>query len=174
MTPRFICFDLDGTLYLDSCVYLRMIDHFFHDTPYRDWIFPVQEQMKQVLSGQSSLRCGQFVPKQKAEHPKTPEDLFDVPGTAALLLPDPSPWLDRTLYSYISDGWTLGMYLARRIGWEGEDFWKRFRLVRNDLIDPYWGPVPNPALPVLLKELKKQGIHVVLCSNAQETNCIEL
>lgn len=83
MTPRFICFDLDGTLYLDSCVYLRMIDHFFHDTPYRDWIFPVQEQMKQVLSGQSSLRCGQFVPKQKAEHPKTPEDLFDVPGTAA-------------------------------------------------------------------------------------------
>lgn len=29
MTPRFICFDLDGTLYLDSCVYLRMIDHFF-------------------------------------------------------------------------------------------------------------------------------------------------
>ena len=70
MTPRFICFDLDGTLYLDSCVYLRMIDHFFHDTPYRDWIFPVQEQMKQVLSGQSSLRCGQFVPKQKAEHPK--------------------------------------------------------------------------------------------------------
>lgn len=66
------------------------------------------------------------------------------------------------------------MYLARRIGWEGEDFWKRFRLVRNDLIDPYWGPVPNPALPVLLKELKKQGIHVVLCSNAQETNCIEL
>ena len=128
MTPRFICFDLDGTLYLDSCVYLRMIDHFFHDTPYSDWIFPVQEQMKQVLSGQSSLRCGQFVPKQKAEHPKTPEDLFDVPGTAALLLPDPSPWLDRTLYSYISDGWTLGMYLARRIGWEGEDFWQRFRL----------------------------------------------
>lgn len=62
--------------------------------------------MKQVLSGQSSLRCGQFVPKQKAEHPKTPEDLFDIPGTAALLLPDPSPWLDRTLYSYISDGWT--------------------------------------------------------------------
>lgn len=109
MTPRFICFDLDGTLYLDSCVYLRMINHFFHDTPYRDWIFPVQEQMKQVLSGQSSLRCGQFVPKQKAEHPKTPEDLFDIPGTAALLLPDPSPWLDRTLYSYISDGWTLGM-----------------------------------------------------------------
>ena len=29
MTPRFICFDLDGTLYLDSCVYLRMIDQFF-------------------------------------------------------------------------------------------------------------------------------------------------
>ena len=93
MTPRFICFDLDGTLYLDSCVYLRMITHFFHDTPYKNWILPVQEQMKRVLSGQSALRCGQFVPKQKADHPQTPDDLFDVPGTAALTLSDPSPWL---------------------------------------------------------------------------------
>lgn len=174
MTPRFICFDLDGTLYLDSCVYLRMITHFFHDTPYKNWILPVQEQMKRVLSGQSALRCGQFVPKQKADHPQTPDDLFDVPGTAALTLSDPSPWLDRRLYSYISDGWTLGMYLARRIGWEGEDFWQRFRLVRKDLIDPAWGPVPDPSLPRLLKDLKKQEIHAVLCSNAQEANCIEL
>lgn len=119
MTPRFICFDLDGTLYLDSCVYLRMIDYFFHDTPYRDWIFPVQEQMKQVLSGQSSLRCGQFVPKQKAEHPKTPEDLLMYRARQPFfcLIPPPG-WIERFIPTFPTAGPWVCIWPAESAGKE--------------------------------------------------------
>lgn len=174
MNPRLICFDLDGTLYQDSCVYLRMIDHFFHDTPYACWIEEIKEQMQKVLNGQALLKCGQFVPKQICEHPQTALDLFDVPAKTALLLPDPSPYLNRRAYSYLSDGWTLGMYLARRIGWEGDAFWQRFRQVRADLVHPVYGPAPNLALRDVLCCLRQQGIYIVLCSNAQAANCEEL
>ena len=52
----------------------------------------------------------------------------------------PSPWLDRRCWSYISDGWSLAMYLARRIGWDGEAFWERFQLARRDLLTDGWAP----------------------------------
>ncbi len=172
--PELICFDMDGTLYQDQVIYPRIIEHFFADTPYRDWIGEVQQQIEQCLLGKGPLRCGQFVPKQKADNPQMPMDLFTVPAETALLLPDPTPYLDRSRYSYLCDGWTMAMYLARRIGWEGEDFLTRFRLARKDLVDPAYGPTPDGELRELLASLRRVGIQLVLCSNAAEEGGREL
>ena len=166
--PELICFDMDGTLYQDHVVYPRIIQHFFADTPYSSWIPQIQEQIQSCLRGEGPLKCGQFVPKEAAEAPKSPMELFRVPAVSALLLEDPGPYLDRTRYAYISDGWTMAMYLARRIGWEGERFWTRFRRAREDLVDPRYGPKPDAELVELLAELRGGGIDLVLCSNAGE------
>lgn len=32
--PGLVCFDLDGTLYHDDRIYLRMIDYYFAGTPW--------------------------------------------------------------------------------------------------------------------------------------------
>ena len=90
--------------------------------------------------------------------------LLAVPTEAALLRPDPSPWLDRRCWSYISDGWSLAMYLARRIGWDGEAFWERFQLARRDLLTDGVGPQPDPVLAGRLLRLRDRGIRLVLCS----------
>ena len=172
--PELICFDLDGTLYQDRVIYPRIITHFFEDTPYRDWIGEVQETIEACLQGQGPLRCGQFVPKQKAEAPQSVRELFAVPAETALLLPDPAPYLDRSRYSYLCDGWTFSMYLARRIGWEGEAFWTRFRRARKDLVNPAYGPAPDQALVDVLAGLRRAGIRLVLCSNAAEQGGREL
>lgn len=164
--PGLICFDLDGTLYLDRRVYPRIILHFFQDTPYRAWIPEIQARMEEILSGKAPLRCGQFVPKQAAQAPACPEDLFRVPGVTALLERDPAPYFDRTRYTYISDGWTLAMYLARRIGWAGEAFWHRFRAAREDLVSDRYGPRPEEELISALAMLRGCGTRLVLCSNA--------
>lgn len=172
--PELICFDLDGTLYQDRVIYPHIIQHFFEDTPYRDWIGEVQQTIELCLQGRGPLGCGQFVPKQKADAPQTAADLFAVPAATALLLPDSTPYLDRTLYTYLCDGWTFAMYLARRIGWEGEAFWKRFRLARKELITPAYGPAPDEELIELLAGLRRGGIRLVLCSNAAEEGGREL
>ena len=93
--------------------------------------------------------------------------LLAVPTEAALLRPDPSPWLDRRCWSYISDGWSLAMYLARRIGWDGEAFWERFQLARRDLLTDGVGPQPDPVLAGRLLRLRDRGIRLVLCSNSR-------
>ena len=125
--PDLICFDLDGTLYQDNKIYPRIIRYFFQDTPYQEWIPDIQARMERILWGKEPFRCGQFVPKQAAQDPQSVDDLFAVPTVTALLEPDPTPYFDRTRYTYVSDGWTLAMYLARRIGWAGDAFWNRFR-----------------------------------------------
>ena len=164
--PRLICFDLDGTLYQDNSIYPRIIRHFFQDTPYRDWIPEVQARMERVLRGKEPFRCGQFAPKQAAEAPRSVDDLFAVPTVTALLEPDPTPYFDRSRYTYISDGWTLAMYLARRIGWAGDAFWNRFRRAREDLVSERYGPKPEAGLISALEALRQKGIRLVLCSNA--------
>lgn len=67
MTPRFICLTLTEP-HLDSCVYLRMIDH-FHDTP-RDWIFRFKTD-ETVLWPEFPYDAGSLFPresrKQKAQ-----------------------------------------------------------------------------------------------------------
>lgn len=168
-TPKLICFDLDGALYQDRIIYKHIIEHFFQDTPYSEWIQPIQNKMDRILKGEETLKCGQFVPKKQAEHPEKMEDLFDVPGEAALLLKTPEQWLDRKKYSYISDGWTLAMYLARRIGWEGERFWKRFQKAREELVGETFGPKPDEELRQLLMGLREKGMYLVLCSNAKRS-----
>ena len=98
--PETICFDLDGTLYQDRVIYPRIISHFFSDTPYASWVPALQSRVEQILAGRDpQLRCGRFVPKPAARHPQTPEDLFAVSSKAALLLPDPTGYFDRTQYT---------------------------------------------------------------------------
>ena len=80
--PKLICFDLDGTLYQDKVIYKNIITHFFQDTPYYEWIEPIQEKMDNILEGTETLKCGQFLPKKQAEFPEKIEDLFAVSGTA--------------------------------------------------------------------------------------------
>lgn len=167
--PKLICFDLDGTLYQDKVIYKNIITHFFQDTLYYEWIEPIQEKMDNILEGTETLKCGQFLPKKQAEFPEKIEDLFAVSGTAALLLESPEKWLDRRKYSYISDGWTLAMYLARRIGWEGERFWERFQKARAELVGETFGPEPDDELRDLLLKLREKGIYLVLCSNAKKS-----
>lgn len=164
--PGLICFDLDGTLYQDRRVYPRIIQHFFQDTPYKDWIPEIQLRMERILAGKERFRCGQFVPKQVAENPECVDDLFKVPTVTALLESDPRPYFNRNLYTYISDSWTLAMYLARRIGWAGEDFWNRFQIVREELVSDSYGPQLEKELPSILTALHDSGIRLVLCSNA--------
>ena len=167
--PETICFDLDGTLYQDRVIYPRIISHFFSDTPYASWVPALQSRVEQILAGRDpQLRCGRFVPKQAASHPQTPEDLFAVSSKAALLLPDPTDYFDRTQYTYLSDGWTLSMYLARRIGWEGDAFWTRFRQARADLVSAEFGPVPDGELREILTALRRSGIYLTVCSNAMD------
>ena len=125
--------------------------------------------MDNILEGTETLKCGQFLPKKQAEFPEKIEDLFAVSGTAALLLESPEKWLDRKKYSYISDGWTLAMYLARRIGWEGERFWERFQKARAELVGETFGPEPDDELRDLLLKLREKGIYLVLCSNAKKS-----
>lgn len=166
--PQLICFDMDGTLYQDRVIYPRIVQHFFQDTPYAAWIPEIQAYMERILAGKERLRCGQFVPKRAADAPASVEDLFAVPAVTALLEPDPAPYLDRSRYTYVSDGWTLAMYLARRIGWEGDAFWFRFRAVREDLVSDAYGPQPEEPLIGVLKALRDSGIRLALCSNAAE------
>lgn len=167
--PKLICFDLDGTLYQDKVIYKNIITHFFQDTPYCGWIESIQEKMDKILEGTETLKCGQFLPKKEAKFPEKMEDLFAVSGTAALLLESPKHWLDRRKYSYISDGWTLAMYLARRIGWEGERFWERFQKAREELVGETFGPKPDEELRNLLLQLRQKGVYLVLCSNAKKS-----
>jgi len=164
--PKLICFDMDGTLYQDHTVYPRIIWHFFRDTPYADWVPEIHAQMERILAGKERFRCGQFAPKRAAEAPASAAELFAVPTVTALLETDPTPYLDRSRYSYISDGWTLAMYLARRIGWSGEAFWSRFRAAREDLVSDAYGPQPEKELLNVLEKLRNSGIRLVLCSNA--------
>ena len=127
--PGLVCFDLDGTLYHDDRIYLRMIDYYFAGTPWEKETGSVKAEMSRVLAGGNpAFRCGRFAPKEWGVCPGPATALLAVPTEAALLRPDPSPWLDRRCWSYISDGWSLAMYLARRIGWDGEAFWERFQL----------------------------------------------
>lgn len=173
--PRAICFDLDGTLYQDRVIYPRIVSYFFEDTPYALWIPAVQSRMEDILAGRDAqLRCGQFVPKQAADHPRTPGELFDVPSAAALLRPDPTEYFDRRRYTYISDGWTMSMYLARRIGWEGDAFWGRFRQARVDLVSEELGPKPDGELREILADLRSSGIYLTVCSNAMEGPGLDL
>lgn len=166
--PRVICFDMDGTLYQDHVIYPRIISYFFEDTPYASWIAEIQERMERILAGQDVLRCGQFVPKRAIEAPSDSAELFDVPSVTALLKPDPAPYLDRSRYTYVSEGWTLAMYLARRIGWEGEAFWTKFRRARADLVSDDLGPKPDSELQEILQNLRRSGIRLVVCSNAMK------
>ena len=59
------------------------------------------------------------------------------------------------------------MYLARRIGWDGEAFWERFQLARRDLLTDGVGPQPDPVLAGRLLRLRDRGIRLVLCSNSR-------
>ena len=117
--PGLVCFDLDGTLYHDDRIYLRMIDYYFAGTPWEKETGSVKAEMSRVLAGGNpAFRCGRFAPKEWGVCPGPATALLAVPTEAALLRPDPSPWLDRRCWSYISDGWSLAMYLARREGGE--------------------------------------------------------
>ena len=166
--PGLVCFDLDGTLYHDDRIYLRMIDYYFAGTPWEKEIGSVKAEMSRVLAGGNpAFRCGRFAPKEWGVCPGPAAALLAVPTEAALLRPDPSPWLDRRCWSYISDGWSLAMYLARRIGWDGEAFWERFQLARRDLLTDGVGPQPDPVLAGRLLRLRDRGIRLVLCSNSR-------
>ena len=92
--PGLVCFDLDGTLYHDDRIYLRMIDYYFAGTPWEKEIGSVKAEMSRVLAGGNpAFRCGRFAPKEWGVCPGPAAALLAVPTEAALLRPDPSPWL---------------------------------------------------------------------------------
>ena len=63
--PGLVCFDLDGTLYHDDRIYLRMIDYYFAGTPWEKEIGSVKAEMSRVLAGGNpAFRCGRFAPKE--------------------------------------------------------------------------------------------------------------
>ena len=163
---KLLCFDLDGTLYQDKVIYLRIIEHFFQGTPYESWTSDVQNGIQEILKGQGPIGCGQFVPKIKGGILKGPGDIFAVPAFAALVEDGHAECFDRSRYSYVSDGWTLAMYAARRIGWEGDAFWLRFQKARQELVSEQYGPQKDGQMLELLKNLREQEIRLVLCSNA--------
>ena len=116
-------------------------------TKYRDWLMgqPPEEILNHAYEyavREDILAAAELMDIPQAQAAA----LLAVPTEAALLRPDPSPWLDRRCWSYISDGWSLAMYLARRIGWDGEAFWERFQLARRDLLTDGVGPQPDPVL----------------------------
>ena len=43
--PGLVCFDLDGTLYHDDRIYLRMIDYYFAGTPWEKETGSVKAEM---------------------------------------------------------------------------------------------------------------------------------
>ena len=49
--PGLVCFDLDGTLYHDDRIYLRMIDYYFAGTPWEKETGSVKAEMSRVLAG---------------------------------------------------------------------------------------------------------------------------
>lgn len=62
--PGLVCFDLDGTLYHDDRIYLRMIDYYFAGTPWEKEIGSVKAEMSRVLAGGNpAFRCGRFAPQ---------------------------------------------------------------------------------------------------------------
>ena len=80
--PGLVCFDLDGTLYHDDRIYLRMIDYYFAGTPWEKEIGSVKAEMSRVLAGGNpAFRCGRFAPKEWGV----------CPGPAAALLAVSSP-----------------------------------------------------------------------------------
>ena len=90
--PGLVCFDLDGTLYHDDRIYLRMIDYYFAGTPWEKEIGSVKAEMSRVLAGGNpAFRCGRFAPKEWGACPGPAAALLAVPTEAALLRPDPSP-----------------------------------------------------------------------------------
>ena len=161
--PGLICLDMDGTLYQDRAVYPQLIDCFFRGTPFAPLTGAVKALMEEILAGRHPFRCGRFAPKGAVAAAGRAEDLLPPDSRAALLEPDPTPWLDRSAWSYVGDGWTLGMYLARRIGWGGDDFWRVFAGVRAQL----FCRGPDPALAEVLSGLRRRGTRLVLCSNAR-------
>ena len=135
---------------------------------YRDWLMgqPPEEILNHAYEyavREDILAAAELMDMPQAQAAA----LLAVPTEAALLRPDPSPWLDRRCWSYISDGWSLAMYLARRIGWDGEAFWERFQLARRDLLTDGVGPQPDPVLAGRLLRLRDRGIRLVLCSNSR-------
>ncbi len=133
-----------------------MQSHYFAGTPWEKNTGSVKAEMSRVLAGGNpAFRCGRFAPKEWGVCPGPATALLAVPTEAALLL-------SRTLAlagpedagSDISDGWSLAMYLARRIGWDGEAFWERFQLARRDLLTDGVGPQPDPVLAGRLLRLR--------------------
>ena len=63
-TLQGVIFDLDGTLYHDDRIYLRMIDYYFAGTPWEKEIGSVKAEMSRVLAGGNpAFRCGRFAPQ---------------------------------------------------------------------------------------------------------------
>ena len=58
--PGLVCFDLDGTLYHDDRIYLRMIDYYFAGTPWEKEIGSVKAEMSRVLAGGRYPPAGMF------------------------------------------------------------------------------------------------------------------
>ena len=72
--PGLVCFDLDGTLYHDDRIYLRMIDYYFAGTPWEKEIGSVKAEMSRVLAGGNpAFRCGRFAPKEWLPLPRIRE-----------------------------------------------------------------------------------------------------
>ena len=84
--PGLVCFDLDGTLYHDDRIYLRMIDYYFAGTPWEKETGSVKAEMSRVLAGGNpAFRCGRFAPKEWGVCPGPATALLAVPTEAALL-----------------------------------------------------------------------------------------
>lgn len=166
--PGACLFCLDGTLYHDDRIYLRMIDYYFAGTPWEKETGSVKAEMSRVLAGgQSGLPLRPVCPQGMggvswpghraagcAHRGCTPAS-----GPLALAGPEMLVLYLRRLEP--------GHVPGRRIGWDGEAFWERFQLARRDLLTDGVGPQPDPVLAGRLLRLRDRGIRLVLCSNSR-------
>lgn len=171
--PKAIVFDLDGTLYQDSVICYRLIDHFFADTRYARFSGELKRIMMQVLRGGHRIKCGHFVPKMPILTAECAEDFMEVPSVVGLARPNARDYFDREKYAYIGDGWSLAMYWARRAGFPEDVYWQLFRPAREDLLSPAYGPAVHTQLKGRLQSLRQAGIRLCLCSNSQARDAVE-
>lgn len=169
-----VVFDLDGTLYQDDVVCYDLIRCYTEGTPYEPMTEEIIDRARDILQGRGRQICGSFAAKCEAKGTPSLEKLFDFPVCQGLPQPDRETYFDRSRYSYIGDSWTLGMFLAHRMGFYGEEFWSRFHRVRQQLLNGPGRVVKDRRITGMLEKLRSAGIVLLLYTNSTHQNSSEL
>lgn len=165
-----VIFDLDGTLYQDDVVWYDLIRYYTEGTPYQPLTEEIVKYAKDFVEGKKEIKCGCFAPKEEVQGEVSVENLFAFPAIKGLAAADPYLFFDRSKYSYIGDGWTLSMYIAHRLGFYGEEFWRRFHKARVQLLMGPGEQVWDERITVMLETMRNAGIILLLCTNSTHDN----